>query len=167
MSILHQFRSLAEIGVGTGGVHHRVGFAALDNRTRKDCLARFARRGQRFSGQRRLIDLHRVAGQQACVCGHDVPQSQPDNIARHQFRYLGSRPFSVSQGAGLGRQLRAQRGNFVARLMFLPKCNDSVGKEQKQNDEEIQPVSNHSRQNHCPFDHPWNRTPEIAQELQE
>ena len=32
MSILYQFRSLAEISVGTGGVDHRVGFAALDNR---------------------------------------------------------------------------------------------------------------------------------------
>ena len=62
MSVLHQFRSLAEVGVGTRGVHHRVGFAALDDRSRKDCLARFARRGQRFSGQRGLVDLHRVAG---------------------------------------------------------------------------------------------------------
>ena len=50
MRTLHQFRSLAEVGVGAGGVYHRVGFAPLDNRTRKHCLARLARHGQRFTG---------------------------------------------------------------------------------------------------------------------
>ena len=48
--LLHQLRRLAEVSLLTGGVHHRVGFAPLDNRTRKHCLARLARHGQRFAG---------------------------------------------------------------------------------------------------------------------
>ena len=50
MSLLYQFRSLAEVGVRTGGVHHGVDFALLDNRARKNSLARLARYGQRFPG---------------------------------------------------------------------------------------------------------------------
>ena len=44
MSSLDQLRRLAEVSLLTGGVDHRVGFATLDNRARKNRLTRFARR---------------------------------------------------------------------------------------------------------------------------
>ena len=50
VSTLHQLRGLAEVGVRSGGIHHRVGFAPLDNRTRKHRGARFGGDGQGFSG---------------------------------------------------------------------------------------------------------------------
>ena len=148
MSLLHQLRRLAEVGFLTGGVYHGVGFAPLDNRTRKHRLARFARGGQRFASQCGLVYLHRIACQQARIRRHDVTQSQTDDVPGHQFRYLRSNPLSVTQDPGLGRQLSLQRGNLVARLMLLPKCDHSVGKKQKENDEEIQPMPDNSRQNY-------------------
>ena len=111
--------------------------------------------------------MHGIARQQARIRRHDVPQSQTDDVARHQLTRHWRGPLSISQDPGLGRQLGPQRGNFVARLMFLPKCDQSVGEKQKQNDEEIQPVPDHARQNHRRFDHPRDGTPEIAEELEE
>ena len=83
--LLHQLRGLAEVGVRAGGVHQRVDFALADNRPRKHSLARFARDGQRFSGQRGLIHLHRIALQQARIRRHDVAQAHADDVAGHQL----------------------------------------------------------------------------------
>ena len=167
MSALDQLRCLTKVSLLTGGVNHRVGFAPLDNGARKDRLPRFARRRQGFSGQRGLIDLNGIACQQPRIGRDDVPQPQTNDVARHEFRDLRGTPLSISQRLGRDRQLGPQGSNFVARLMFLPKCHHRVGEKQKKNDEEVQPVPNHPRQNDRRFDHPRNGAPEIAEELQE
>ena len=50
--------------------------------------------------------------------------------------------------------------------MLFPESDHCVGQEQRKDDKEIQPVSDNSRQNDGGFDHPWNRTPEIREELE-
>src|ERR1035441_9697045 len=52
-------------------------------------------------------------------------------------------------------------------LTLFPESNHAVGNKQKEYDEKIRPVSDNSRQNHCSFNHPRNRTPIIGEEFQE
>ena len=92
--LLHQLGGLAEVGVRTGGIHHRVDFALTDNRSRKDCLAGFARGGQRFARQRGLIHFDWIALQQARIRRHDVAQAHANDVALHQLTLLSARSTS-------------------------------------------------------------------------
>ena len=95
------------------------------------------------------------------------PSRRRIDVARHQFARYRVDPLSIPFHCGFGREFGLQRGNFVARLMFLPKCHHCIREEQKENDEEIQPVPDHARQNHRGFNHPRNGSPEIGEKLQE
>ena len=160
-------RGFAEVGVRAGGVHHRVDFALTDNRTRKHRFARFGGDGQRFAGQRRLVDLNRIARQQARIRRHNVTQPQADDVARHQFGRIRVDPLPITLHLGLDRQFGLECGDGVARLMFFPESDHGVGTKKKEDDEKIQPVPNNTRQNHRRFNHPRDGTPEIGKEFQE
>ena len=125
--LLHQLRGLAEVGVRTGGVYHRIDFAPADNRPRKHRLARFARSGQRFAGQRGLINFHRIALQQARIRRHNVAQAHADDVARHQLPRRRGGPLPITFHLGLDRQLGLRRGDGVARLVFFPESDHGVG----------------------------------------
>src|SRR5271165_3784709 len=62
---LHEFRRLAEVGFAARRVDERADFAATNDRTGEDGVARFTRGGQGLPGQRRLVDGYLVAVQQA------------------------------------------------------------------------------------------------------
>ena len=51
--------------------------------------------------------------------------------------------------------------------MLFPESNHRVRSKQKQDDEEIEPMPHNARQDNSRLDHPWDGTPEIAEELQE
>ena len=68
----------------------------------------------------------------------------------------GSVHFPVSFDFGFDGQLLAKRGDGVARLVFLPESDHGVGQKQQEDDEEIGPVPDYSRENYRPFDHPIN-----------
>jgi hypothetical protein len=50
--------------------------------------------------------------------------------------------------------------------MLFPESDQSVGQEQRKNDEESRASAGQSRQNDRSFNHPRNRTPEIREELE-
>ena len=164
---LHQFRRLAEIGVLARRIDQRTDLAATNDRTGEYGLAGFARGGQRFSRQRRLIDRNLVAVQQTRICRHDVAQAQADGVARHQFPRRRGDPFSIAFHPGLNRQSGLQGINGVARLVLFPEPDHGVGDKQEEDDEKIGPVPDHARQNHRHFDHPRDGTPKIGEEFQE
>ena len=125
------------------------------------------RGGQRFARQRGLIDLDRVAVQQARIGRHDVAQAQADDVARHQLTRRRVDPLPIPLHPGLDRQLGLERVDGVARLAFFPESDHGVGEQQNEDDEEVRPVPDHARQDHRHLDHPRDRSPEIAEEFQE
>ena len=163
---LHQFRGLAEVGFAARRIDQRADFAATDDRTGEHGVAGFARGGQQLSGQRRLVHGYLVAVQQARIGRHDVAQAQADGVARHQFTRRRVDPLAVAFHPGLDRERRLQGGDGVARLMFLPESDQSVGQKQNQDDAKVRPVPGRRRQDHRRFDHPRDWTPEIGEELQ-
>ena len=137
---LHQLRRLAEVGFAAGRVDQRVDFAAANYGPGEDGVAGFARRGQGFPGQRRLIDRQLVAVEQARVGRHDVAQAKSDRVAGHEFARRWIDPLAVAFHPGLDRERRLQGGDGIARLMFLPESDDGVGEEQNEDDAKIRPV---------------------------
>ena len=164
---MHQFRGLAEVGVGTRGIDQCTDFALADDRAGKYRLARFARSGQRFARQRGLIDFDRVAFQQARIRRHDVAHTDADDVARHQLARGRRNPLPVTFHPGLDRQRGLQRSDGVARLVFFPETDHGVGQKQNEDDAKVRPMPGHRRQDHRRFDHPRDGTPKIAEEFQE
>ncbi len=167
MRLLYQLRRLAKVGVGARGIDQCPDFPLTNNRTGKHRVAGFAFGGQRFSRQRGLIHLHRVALQQACVCRHNVAQPHADDVARHQLTRRWIDPLPVTFHASLDRQPGLQGVDGVARLAFFPESDHGVAKKQKEDDAKILPVPDHARQNHRHFNHPRDGPPKIGEELQE
>ena len=165
--LLHQLRGLPEVGVRTGGVDHRVDLALADDRTREDRLARLARGGQRLARQSGLIDLDRVARQQAGICRHDVAQAHANDVTRHQLARRRGDPFPIPLHPRLDRQPGLEGGDGVAGLVFLPEPDHGVGEQQDEDDREVRPVLGDRRQDDGSLDHPRDGAPEVGQELQE
>ena len=82
---LNQFRCLAEIGVGAGGINQRADFALTDDRAGKYCFAGFAFGWQRLSRQCGLIHFYRVPLQQPRIRRHDVAKTDANDVARDQL----------------------------------------------------------------------------------
>jgi hypothetical protein len=165
---LHQFRRLAEIGFLARRIDQRTDLAATNDRTGEYGVAGFARGGQRFARQRRLIDGNLVAVQQTRICRHDVAQAQADGVARHQFPRRRGDPFSIAFHPGLNRQPGLQGLNGVALPGVLPRTRPRRWRQAaEEDDEKVGPVPDHARQNHRHFDHPRDGTPEIGEEFQE
>ncbi len=164
---LHQFRRLAEVGFAARRVDERVDFAATNDRSGEDRVAGFARGGQGFPGQRRLVDGYLVAVQQARVGRHDVAKAESDRVAGHEFTRRWGDPLAIAFHPGLDRERRLQGGDGVARLMFLPESDHGVGEKKNEDDGEIRPVLGRRRQDHRRFDHPGDRSPEIGEEFQD
>ncbi len=165
--LLHQLRGLAEVGVRTGGVDHRVDLALADDRTREDRLAGLARGRQRLARQSGLIHLDRVARQQAGICRHDVAQAHADDVTRHQLARRRGGPLPVPLHPRLDRELGLEGGDSVAGLVLLPEPDHGVGQQQDEDDREVRPMLGDRRQHDGRFDHPRDGTPEVGEELQE
>ena len=113
-----------------------------------------------------MIDFDRVAREEARISRHDVAQPHANDIAGHEFSDLRIDPLPVSPNAGVDGELGLQSCNRVSGLVLFPESDDGVGAKQEENDAKIQPVANDCGQNHCPFDHPRDGSPEITEELQ-
>ena len=165
--LLHQLRRLAEVGVRPW--HRPVRrFRPGGRSTPKTPPPPGLRSaGKDFACQRGLIHLHRVAGKQARIRRHNIAQSQADDVAWHHLARRRGDPLSITLHPGLDRQFGLQGSDGVARLVFFPESDDGVGNQQEEDDEEIRPVPDRTRQNHRYFDHPWDGTPKIAEEFQE
>ena len=163
----HQFRRLAEVGLHARRIDQRTDLAAADDRAGEHGVAGFARRGQRLTGQRRLVDGNFVAVQQTGIRRHDIAQAQADDVTRHQFPRRRRDPLSIALHPGLDRELGLQRFDGIARLALFPEPDGGIGNKQHQNDEEIGPMADDTGQDHRHFDHPRDRTPEIGEEFQQ
>ena len=167
LHLLHQLRGFAEVGVRAGGIDQCAAFALANDRTGEDRFASFARGGQRLSRQRRLIDLDRIARQQACIGRHNVAQAESNDVARHQLARGRGDPLSIASHPGFDRQPGLQRGDGVTRLALFPKSDHGVANQQQQDDAKIRPVLGHGREDHRRFDHPGDGPPKVAEELEQ
>ena len=84
----------------------------------------------------------------------------------HALLLILGYPLSVASDARSGRQLGLQRVDGISRLVLLGVAHDSVRDEQHQDDEEVGPVLHRTGQDHRDLDHPRDRAPEVAEELQ-
>ena len=167
MRLLDEFRRLAEISVGAGGIHECGALTPANDRPGEHRLPGLARGRETFARQRGLIHRHGVPVQQARIRRHDVALFQLDDIARHQLSRGRGHPLSVAFHPGLGGEFRLQGGNRIARGAFFPESHNRVGAQENQNDEEIRPMLDDARQDHRGLDHPGYRTPKIGEELEE
>ena len=165
--VLDQFGGLAEVGVSAGGVDQGADLTLPDDGSGEHGVAGLAGGGQRLPGQRGLVDLDLVAVQQPGVGGDDVTQAQPDHVTGHQLPRRCGDPCAVAHHARVDRQLGFQGLNRVAGLAFLGVADHAVGHQQQQDDKEIRPVPHRARQDDGDLDHPRDRTPEVAEELQQ
>ncbi len=135
LRLLDQLGGLAEVGVGAGGVDQGADLTLSDDRRGEHRLTGLAGGGQRFSGQRGLIHLDRVALQQARIGGHNVAQAQADDVAGYQLTRRRGDPLPVPSHSGLDGQLGLQGVVGLAGLTFFGESDPGVGQEQHQDDE--------------------------------
>ena len=114
-----------------------------------------------------MVDREFVAVEQARVRWDDVAEAQPDDVARHEFLRRWRDPLPVALHSRLDCEPRLQGVNRIAGLALFPEPDDRIGKQQNKNDEEIGPMADDCRENDRDFDHPWDRTPEVAQKLEQ
>ena len=100
-------------------------------------------------------------------CGHNGGLSRHFEFWRHQFARLQAGPLAVALHLGLDGQLGLQGGNGVAGLVLLPEPDHRIGYQEREDDEEIRPMPVDGRKNYRRFDHPGNRSPEVAEKFQE
>ena len=167
MRLLDKRRGFAKEGVRAGGIDQRVGLALADDGAGIEILPGLLRHGQGFAGQRRLVDLHGVGAERAGVGRYDVAEAQAHDVAWHKQLRGEVRPCSVAQHARMRREFGLERGNRVAGLILLPEPDQGVGEEQHGDDDEVGPVLDDGRQYGCGLDHPGDRPPKIAQELED
>ena len=162
----HQPGRLAKIGVGAGGVDEGIGLTLADDRPGKQRLSHLARDRERLAGQRRLIHLYGILIEQSCIGRHDVAEPHADDVARNERARLDIGPSAVPPDPGAGREPRLQCGDRIAGLVLFPETDPGVGEQQHEDDDEIGPMPDDGRKNGRNFDHPRDRSPEIAEELQ-
>jgi len=51
--------------------------------------------------------------------------------------------------------------------VLLGELDHAVRDQQNEDDEEVWPMTEHPRQDHCDFDHPRDRTPEVGEEFEQ
>uniref|UniRef100_J3M5Z1 Uncharacterized protein n=1 Tax=Oryza brachyantha TaxID=4533 RepID=J3M5Z1_ORYBR len=88
---------LAEEGVDAGGDDDGLDLSLLAGGTRVDAVAGHLVDGEGLAGERRLIDLERVALHQPRVRRDDVAELDADDVSRHQDRRVLLRPLPVPQ----------------------------------------------------------------------
>ena len=163
----HQLGGLPEVSAGAGGIHQRTDLALPDDRPGEHGVTGCAGRGQRLPGQRGLVDLDLVAVQQPGVGGDNVTQAQADHITGHQLPRRRGDPCAVAFHPRVDRELGLEGLNRVASLSFLGVADYTVGQQQQQDDEEIRPVPDRAGQDDGDLDHPRDRAPKVAEELQQ
>ncbi len=163
----HQLGGLSEVSLGARRIDQGADFTLPDNRSGEHRIACEAGSRQRLPGERGLVDLDLVAVKQPGVGGDNVAQAQPDHIAGNQLPRRCRFPSILAFHARINRQFGFEGFNCVAGLPFLGIADEAVSHQQQQDDKEIRPVPHRAGQYDGDLDHPRNRTPEVAEELQQ
>ena len=163
----HQLGGFRELRAFAGGGHQRDHLALLGDGPGIRDVPRLLVHREGFAGQSGLVDAQVVAIDQFHVCRNDVPGANADDIARNQFPRGNLLPFAVAQRAGRQRQTLPQCRQRVGRLELLPEADDGVEDQHDQNDDQVNPVLHDPRKDGCDLDHPGDRPPEVAEELQQ
>ena len=90
------------------GAHERARGEVQRGLRRGDRIAALLRR-QRLAGEHRLVALQAVGPQQTQVCGHDVADREPHDIARHQLGHVDRHGLAITHGERGVTQLGMQR----------------------------------------------------------
>ena len=148
-------------------VHQGIGFPLADDRAGEDRLPRTDGGRQRLAGEGGLVHLQGAVAQQAGIGRHDLAQPQVHHIPRHQLPGRQRGPDAASAHAGLQGQPGLEGRHGVAGLVLLPEPHQGVGHQQGEDDPEIRPAPHQGREDHRQFDHPGDRSPAVAEQLQE
>jgi len=171
---VHQVRRLAEECVHAGGDDDGLDLSLLHGGAREDTLPRVLVDGQRLAGQRRLVDLERVALKQPGVGGDDVTELDADDVTGHEDGRVLLLPLAVPEHLGLGREARHERGRRVAGVVLLDEADGGVDEEEDDDADEVLPVGrlpsavgeHDGHDGGCLHD-PGERVPHEAQELEQ
>jgi len=166
LGLFDEMGGLAEIGVHACGRHQAGHFALFGDRARIGVVADLLVDRQRFSGQRRLIDGE-IAPDQFQIGRDDVAELDQHDVARNQEFRLDVLPDAVAQDPRLQREALLEQRDGVVGLELLPEADASVDEQHRQNDREVGPMLQKSRQQGRDLDHPGDRPPEeLDQTLQ-
>ena len=160
LRLFDEMGGLAEIGVHAGGRDHAGHLALLRDRARIGVVAGLFVDRQRFAGQGRLIDGEIGAADQLQIGRDDVAELDQHDIARNQEPRLNVLPLAVAQHPRLQREALFEQRDGVVGLELLPEADPSVDEQHRQNNREVGPVPQQSRQHGRDLDHPGDRPPE-------
>ena len=116
--------------------------------------------GQRFAGQRRLVDAEIVAVDELQIGRNDVAEPDQDDVAGNEQARLDVLPCAVAPDPGLQREALLEQRDGVVGLELLPEADACVDEQHDENDREIVPVAQQSRKHGRDLDHPGDRPPE-------
>ena len=156
---------LAEERVLAGGGDDGVDLATLDHRPLIHQVALELGHRQRLAGERRLVDLHRLAGAKEGVGGDDIAEAEEDGVVGDELARVDHAPLAVAHHARLRRERRLQRVDCVARLVLLNEGDEAVDDEERGEEYEVLPVAEDARCECGDLDQPRHRTPELLREL--
>jgi len=120
---------------------------------------------QRLASERGLVDTEVVAFQQTDIGRNHIAEAQANHIVWHQLGGIDLPPLPVAQHPRFQRELALECLQRVRRLVLLPEADRRVEDQQRQDDDEVIPAAGRCRQHGCNLDHPRDRSPEVAEEL--
>ncbi len=173
LGVAHGTRACHQLG-GTAEERRAAGrdddpghLALLDDAPAIGFVAGFLGDRERFAGQGRLIDGRVSARDEPHVGGDDRAQPDLDDIARHEGGRVDRRPRAGAQDRRFGGQPFFQRGQRVGGLEVLPHAECGIEDQQREDDGEVEPVSEHGGNERRGFDHEGDRPHEVARALGE
>ena len=96
---------LAKDGISSGCGDICIHLALPGNGSGIYRIARLLLNRQGFTGQCRLIDQEIFSFAKDCICRHDIPQPDMNEIAGHEFPGRDLLPLPVTECTGIGREL--------------------------------------------------------------
>ena len=94
---VHKMSSLSKESVDTSSNNNSLNLTLLASGTRKDPVPGFLGDRKRLASESGLINLKRIAFQEASISRDDISQLDADHISRYQNCSLLLSPFSISQ----------------------------------------------------------------------
>ena len=121
----------------------------------------------RFAGEGRLVGGEEIPLDELHIGGDDIPVPDPDDIAGDEVPGSDLLPLPIAEHPRLERKLLFEHGDGVPCLILLPETDDRVDDEEGKYDPEVLPAPDDGGYDDRRLDHPGDRAPEIAEELQD
>ena len=173
-----QAGDVPQLCVHSGRGHDRLGLARRDNCPQEQQggavaqrggfgqrAPRLFRNGSRLSGERRLLHLQTIGGQQAGVGGDMISRLDHDDVARDQFR--GGQHFALASTEHFchGGRESGEGGQGLFRPLFLPVPDQGVQDHNRQDRPGVGQVPKKCRKNRRRDQNEHHHFAELAEKL--